>query len=251
MGGADSVQSSGYQIIFDLETKTLDSEHSERSLRMARNTSHILALESMLGVVQDPAFGSYHLENLTHHYASSAWEMMRTYDKEQILSEAKSAADSLLLLMKNRKMVLAGINDYADVKEVLLVKPEAHGFRVARDFENLRLKVSSFTKKPEVQIVLHGDHAALSPRINFAKNYFEILGLKVNESTISSHSSADVIIACSTDEGYSDILPELKNLKAPYKFIAGKTQVDGFTPIFSGQDVYAVLSAFVQEWGNK
>jgi hypothetical protein len=249
MGGADSVQSSGYQILFDLETKTADAEHAERSSRMARNTSHILALESMLGVVQDPAHGSYHLENLTQHYASSAWEMMRTKSKVEILSEAQNSGDAQLLQMKTRKIVLAGINDYADVKEVLHLKSVPHGFRLARDFEDLRLKMSGLTKKPSVQIVLHGDYSNLSARVNFAKNYFEILGLKVNESNFKDHKSADIIIACSTDEGYADVEADFKNLKAPFRYIAGKTQMDGFTSIFAGQDVYTILQEFVTKWG--
>jgi methylmalonyl-CoA mutase len=203
----------------------------------------------MLGVVQDPAHGSYHLENLTSHYARSAWEMMRTKSKAEILDEARKSGDAQVLQMKNRKTVLAGINDYADVKEVLNVESKAHGFRLAREFENLRLKMISLKKKPEVQIVLHGDYANLSARINFAKNYFEILGLKVNESTLTDHTKADVIIACSTDEGYAEVADQLKKLKAPHKFIAGKTTIEGFTSIFAGQDVYAVLQDFVTKWG--
>jgi hypothetical protein len=68
IAGADHIQSSGYNIIHELETENYSQdEHFERSLRMARNTSHVLALESMLGVVEDAAFGSFHLESLTQN----------------------------------------------------------------------------------------------------------------------------------------------------------------------------------------
>ncbi len=46
----------------------------EHPAHLARNTQHILKLESHLGQVIDPAAGSYYIASLTQKLASAAWE---------------------------------------------------------------------------------------------------------------------------------------------------------------------------------
>ena len=48
--------------------------------RIARNTQHLLRLESHLGWVLDPAAGSYYLEKLTEKLAQSAWHTFQELD---------------------------------------------------------------------------------------------------------------------------------------------------------------------------
>lgn len=259
IAGADSIQSSGYQIIFDLETNQLDNEHSERSRRMARNTSHILALESMLGVVDDAAFGSYHLENLSQYYAQEAWSLMQKASVEEILVASESVMKNRLQQINTRKIVLVGINDYPDVSEVLGVLPKPRFFRLARSFEVLRLKMATVEKKPRVHIALYGDYSSLSSRVNFIKNYFELLGLSVNDPSHNSHDlqtfmadlnsrTEDIIVLCASDDHYPELAPKVSGLKTSEKYLAGKAAIDGFTSIHAGQDIYAVLESLVNRW---
>jgi hypothetical protein len=259
IGGADHVQSSGYNTLFELETDDPPIDyHFERSQRMARNTTHILALESMLGIVQDAAYGSYHLENLTHDLCEKSWVVMqRILSGDDLSSEIKAVREEKLFDLKRRKFVLAGVNDFPDAKEELRIKVKSSAFfRRARIFEDLRLRMER-TEKPEVYISLYGEYAALNARLNFIKNFFELLGLTVHETGESVTSvqkfaqilesrNERIIVLCATDEDYPLLRDQLSLIRSPFKYIAGKKfQYDGFTNIFTGQDIYAVLENLV------
>jgi hypothetical protein len=250
IAGADAIQSSGYQIVFDLETDVRDHEHDERSQRMARNTSHILGLESMLGLVDDAAFGSYHLEELTHKYAEGAWKLMQLLlsftenEKNDFLNkEIQKVQSERLSRLKVRKDVLAGINDYPDQSEKLNITLKgSHSFRVARVFEELRLKVEKLAVKPKVEILIHGELAALNNRVNFIKNYFELIGLEVVDPVHGHEKSLNsIIVLCAQDEDYPELSKKHEKEAAFAKFVASKVEVTGYESIFSGQDVYQVL----------
>jgi hypothetical protein len=251
VAGAEVVQSSGYQIIFDLETNSKDAEHDERSQRMARNTSHILNLESMLGLVDDAAFGSYHLENLSHQYAEAAWKLMQVLlsfapaERADFLNNEVQKIRALRLeRVKTRKDVLAGVNDYPDGKEHLgATLKKAATFRVSRVFEEARLKVETVKNKPKVEILLHGDVGALNNRINFIKNYFELIGLEVIDPTHSYEKPENkILVLCAKDEDYPELAKQAEGQKCFAKFVAGKVELPGYEAIHAGQDVYQVLS---------
>lgn len=267
LGGADFVQSSGYLSAHYLEIASFASEEEERSLRMSRNTSHILALESMLGVVEDPAFGSYHLEALTEEYARRGWEYMQkllAFPANQragvIAEDARLVREKRDALLETRKQIIAGMNEYPDAKEVLNLShpPKKSFYRVAQRFEDLRLSMERASKRPQVYLAIYGSYAALNARVNFARNTFELLGLEVVEGEALSGAdsfrkqlaqrSEEIIVVCSSDEGYG----ELGELSAPSveRFVAGKVKVPGFENIFAGQNVLEILSRLVSKWGQ-
>ncbi|HXH32103.1 MAG TPA: methylmalonyl-CoA mutase family protein [Bacteriovoracaceae bacterium] len=266
IAGADHIQSSGYNILLDLETQTAADEHTDRSRRMARNTSHVLALESMLGVVKDAAYGSFHLENLTQYYCKAAWEKMQAMADGKhsfVASAATVIRERRQELIRTRKHVQAGLNDFADRNERLrIVAKPGHGvMRTALEFEGLRLKVEKLKATPEVYVALFGDYSALSGRLNFVKNYFEILGLEVSDpkrsvidvqefqNHLSAHQ-ADVLVVCALDSDHPKLLACLGETKNEHKFLAGKTTVPGYTNLFVGQDVYETLNELVSTWGT-
>lgn len=267
LGGADLVQSSGYLSVHHLEIPSYTSEEEERSLRMSRNTSHILALESMLGVVEDPAFGSYHLETLTEEYASQGWEYMQKLlklspqERAQVIeADARLVREKRDGLVETRKQIIAGMNEYPDAKEVLgLTELRKKSFyRVAQRFEDLRLSMERATTKPKVYIAIYGSYAALNARINFVRNTFELLGLSVVEGEAFSNSDSfrqhllkrteEIVVICSSDDGYGE-LGELE-VKSSEKFVAGKVKVPGLDNIYAGQNVLEVLSRIVSKWGQ-
>ena len=254
ISGADVIQSSGYQLIFDLETALYQPDHNERSKRMARNTSHILALESMLGVVEDAAAGSFHLENLSDQYAESAWKLMQVLlalgpvqRKDYLNTEILKVQEVRQTRVKTRKDVLAGINDYPDGKELLGISlKKTKAFRVARIFEEIRLQVETLAQKPKVAMVIQGDVSVLSNRMNFVKNYFELIGLEVFESTQANLEPKNtILVLCAKDEDYSALGKQHENDHCLAKYVAGKVDLPGFMAIHAGQDVYAVLSQLV------
>ena len=259
IGGADVIQSSGYQLIFDLETNATDVVHEDRSRRMARNTTHILGLESMLGIVEDAAYGSFHLENLSNKYAEESWKLMQTLLKldplkrdEFLQADMKKVAEQRMERVKTRKDVLAGMNDFPDGRERLGVQllPSSL-FRVSRPFEDLRLKIEELKDKPQVQILMKGDPALLNNRINFIKNYFELLGLDVIDHTKEDgQSEKRILVLCAKDEDYPDLVKVANSEKATARFIAGKFEGTDFEPIYSGQNIYDVLERLVSHLGG-
>src|SRR5690606_26521901 len=157
--------SSGYIGPFELEGLEFSEDNLTRSRRIARNTAHILALESQLGVVEDASYGSYHLENLTHHYAQEAWGFMQKLLAQESLqpfieNEAKQVREERLKRLRVRKHVLAGVNDFPDARERLNLPtlPKFTTFRVAQEFELLRLRVENLSTAPKVHIALYGHY---------------------------------------------------------------------------------------------
>lgn len=262
IAGADFVQTSGYQAVFDLEVGESTEEHQERALRMARNTSHILSLESMLGVVDDAAHGSFHLESLTQEYAQKGWEFMQellkaSSVKEKIQEVAQEARENREKNIHTRKHVLAGLNDFADPKEKLGLKSiKANMYRSTRSFEELRHKVEQMKNPPRVFIGVFGDYAFLNPRLNFAKNFFEVLGFEVKDSEVGigefeqfkkliSERDEEIIVYCAADTDYE----QLKSLThKPSTYLAGKVELDQCQNIYAGQDIYSALKLIVDKW---
>jgi Methylmalonyl-CoA mutase len=264
IGGADHVQSAGYNSLIELEAQREESsEHSERSRRMARNTTHILSLESMLGVVEDAAHGSYHLENLTQMLCEESWKLMQRLLKgEDIGVEIGDTRNQRLQMIKTRKNIVSGINEYPDVKEKIALKLKAPKvFRAARIFEELRLKMEGL-KKPEVYIALYGDYGALNARLNFVKNYFELLGLTVHDnghSVLDSENfkknllkrKEEIIVVCAADDHYPILSTVAREVNIEHKYIAGKFEMASYKNLFAGQNVYEILLELVQAFEGR
>jgi hypothetical protein len=256
IAGADLVQSSGYQAIFELEAASED-EHTERSYRMGRNTTHILALESMLGMVNDAASGSFHLDSLTQRYAQEAWSLMQKLlplkkpERSQWLeNEIKKVREQRLERVHTRKDILAGMNDFPDSREKIgLSMGHSKIFRVAREFEELRLRIEKLVPAPKVQILLEGDYADLSNRINFIKNYFEVIGLEVLDPLIQVSCENRILVLCAKDENYLRFASKIDRTQARACYVAGKVEVEGFESIFAGQNIFNVLSKLAQKLG--
>lgn len=82
LGGADAITTHAFD--------ALAAEPGTLGERLARNTQSVLALESHLARVADPAAGSYHLEQRTQELARAAWEHVRVI-------EARGGAAACLL----------------------------------------------------------------------------------------------------------------------------------------------------------
>ncbi|MEO2162691.1 MAG: methylmalonyl-CoA mutase family protein [bacterium] len=82
LGGADAITTAAFDALAD--------EPGSMGARLARNTQSVLAFESHLARVADPAAGSYHLERRTEELARSAWEHVR------VIEERGGAAACLL-----------------------------------------------------------------------------------------------------------------------------------------------------------
>ncbi|MBY0517920.1 MAG: hypothetical protein K2P81_13505 [Bacteriovoracaceae bacterium] len=258
---------SGAQIVeslpYDLLIKTNAGTHA-RAKRLAITSQLILQSESGLGEVVDPSSGSFSIEEMTLNFAKVSWEMMQKMSKlnkqeqaEYLQSEANRNWLELQRKFATRKKVQTGVNDFSNPSEeiVLLQRwlKDDH-VRLGRAFEELRLGLKN--NKPSVCVAVLGDYAALQPRLNFTKNYFELLGLNVVESGPS--------------QNLDDLMKWLKNQKNEIKvwvtndedhaklkavgdrcYVAGKTQVSGCLNLFSGQDIYATLDEVIKWWESR
>jgi hypothetical protein len=93
--------------------------------------------------------------------------------------------------------------------------------------------------------------------MNFVRNYFELIGIKVIDSGVSQKDpqaykkdlegrQEEIIVLCSTDDQYENLIQILGDHQRRFKFIAGKVEVPGFKNLFAGQNVYNVLLDLVK-----
>lgn len=147
--------------------------------------------------------------------------------------------------------------------------------RAAEPFEELRIKANSIKasigKKPTVFLATMGTLKEYKGRADFSRNFLEVGGFEVNYPSgfttcdeavkAAVDSKNDIIVICSTDEKYLEIVPELANkLKASLKnvtiLLAGypkdkieeykNSGVDDF--IYLGADVHSILSNILENY---
>ncbi|MCB1160314.1 MAG: methylmalonyl-CoA mutase, partial [Leptospiraceae bacterium] len=126
IAGCDSISVSHFDSVY--------SHGDEFSLRIARNTQHLLKHESYLNRVKDPSAGSYYIENLTDKLAESAWKVFQDIETKGgfIAALKEGYIQSLLQSFKaeraknvaSRKEILLGTNQYPILKEESLSRLE-------------------------------------------------------------------------------------------------------------------------------
>lgn len=119
IGGADSLCVLPFNEGFE--------KPSDFSSRIAINQQHILRDESYLNKVADISAGSYYIESLTDSIAENAWEQFKTIEskggfiaclKNNFIQDLiKHDADELKKEFKDGKLILVGVNKYANPKD--------------------------------------------------------------------------------------------------------------------------------------
>ena len=117
-GGCDSLNI----LPFDTNSETTEN-YSER---IANNVQLILKEESYLDKVNDPANGSYYIENITNVLAKNSWELFQEMEKNGgfissienkfIEKEINESADKLKSNYSEGKITLVGVNKFAQEK---------------------------------------------------------------------------------------------------------------------------------------
>jgi hypothetical protein len=231
------------------------------SSRVALTTQLILQNEAGLGEVSDPSSGCYSIENLTRALADKAWSEMQHLQslpsesrETYLIEKAKSHWKEVQDKFKKRKIVQAGVNDFAQAEETVVLKTRwkrADHVRLGRDFEELRMQLGN--SRPRVMIRLVGEYAALQARFNFAKNFFELLGLNPQDRKFSEPSAAlawrdesEIQVWVTGD----DLHPQLIGV-GERCYVAGKTSVLNCENIFHGIDICHSLKELLQWWGKR
>ena len=115
MGGCDSLTVLAYDSI--LET----NENTEFGERIAKNVSILMKEEAHLDKTNDPAAGSYYIENLTYKLAISAWDLFlktekmggieKAFEQGFIQSEIEKSYQNKVESLQNGK-VMVGVNKF-------------------------------------------------------------------------------------------------------------------------------------------
>ncbi len=258
MAGAGVVESLPFDLIADLPALERD-----RAQRLGLTTQLVLQNESFLGEVSDPAAGGHTIEELTRTLGEQSWKIMQRLmalpaaEREAHLGvEIDQHWEETQKRFRHRRLVQTGVNDFPEATEQVTIHPrwmKDDHVRLARQFEELR---SGLTTKPQVSIAVVGDYAALQARFNFTKNYFELLGLQVQDcgpglNVEQAHAwlkdqKAPVTVWVSSDEDHGKLTSIAERC-----YVAGKTPVMNCHNLFAGQDVLATLEALVLWWKGR
>jgi methylmalonyl-CoA mutase len=119
LGGVDSLHVSPFDEV--------DSLPDEFSRRIARNVQLVLSHECHFCQVQDPAGGSWYVENLTAKLAEKAWEIfqeveaaggiIKAMESGWVQGKVAAAAELRRSRLATRQDVLVGTNQYANLAE--------------------------------------------------------------------------------------------------------------------------------------
>lgn len=234
LGGADSIS-----------VKPFDSAYNEEntfSSRVSRNLQIILKEEAYFDKVADPAAGSYYIESLTDSIAEQAWKLFSELENKGGYLEAfkegviQEQIDQSLATKKERAAArrdsILGVNQYPNFNEMVLdqYKPETlersvgettykpiGQYRIAEDFETLRLQTEKSGKRPKVFLLKYGDPIWMTARAMFAGNFFAVAGYEIIDSSgfdtieegikAAKEAESDIVVLCSSDKEYASIGP--------------------------------------------
>jgi methylmalonyl-CoA mutase len=238
LGGSNSIMVNP----FDSTYKKAD----DFSSRIARNTQIILKSESYLDKIADPSAGSYYIENLTHSLASAAWALFVSVEEKGgfasvvesgfVKEEIEKICQQRDLEIAMRKQVFIGTNQYPNQNEKMLdkIRPSADlsdlgglkQYRATQPFEALRIATESYVadgnKVPNVFLLPYGNLAMRKARATFASNFLGCAGYKITDNpgfksaeegvAEAVKQEAEIVVICSSDEEYAQIVPEICGL---------------------------------------
>lgn len=234
LGGSNSISVLPYDRSF--------KEENSFSGRVARNIQIILKEEAYFDKVADPAAGSYYIETLTDNIAEQAWKLFQEIEKEGgylnafkngiIQEQINQSLSDIKTRASERKESILGVNQYPNMNETVLdqytpqmVKSGSGKstftpigqFRIAEEFEALRMQTEKSGKRPKVFLLKYGPPVWMTARAMFAGNFFACAGYKIIDSqgfeTIESgieaanKANADIVVLCSSDDSYSESAP--------------------------------------------
>ncbi|EPH07091.1 methylmalonyl-CoA mutase, small subunit [Propionibacterium sp. oral taxon 192 str. F0372] len=258
------------------------------SRRVARNTQVVLAEESNIGRVNDPAGGGWYFESLTNQIAQAAWTQFQAVEAAggmaaylasgEISKTLEDLNAKRAKLLATRKQPITGVSEFPNPTEAAVTTalarpaaPEYGGLVWRRDsevFEQLR----DATKDSGAKVFLAclGTRRDFGGREGFASNYFHIAGLETpsveggtTEEIVAAWkaSGTPVVALCSSAKVYAvqgfEVAKALKEAGAAKVILAGNIKelgdvsTDGVIDgtIALGMDVVAGLSDVLNTLG--
>ena len=225
--------------------------------RMARNTQTILAEESHLSRIIDPAGGSWYVEWLTDAVAHQAWSwfqqieaeggMVPALESRLVQDRLAATSEARLSRLARRLDVITGVSDFPNVTDRVAAAPAGPSHpigglprhRYPEPFENLRQRTDEHERRhgerPVVLLIQLGTAGEYTARATYAKSFFETAGLHVvaYDDTGSAESlrgavsetQAGLGCLCSTDAIYlergAEVLRVLEGTAVRSRYVAG------------------------------
>ena len=267
-----------------------DSAHglpTKASRRFARNTQLVAMEESNIGRVNDPAGGSYYVEQLTDQVAVTAWGKFQSLEKAGGMSVAVSTGavrDQVAATVTGRakrlaarKQPITGVSTFPlqEERDVdVRPRPKAPaptGLAPHRDsemFEALRDRAAA--SRTTVFLACLGQRRDFGPREQFTSNLCLVGGLSIPESEggtpeeiVQQVLAADarMVILCSSAKVYADqaidVARALKTAGVQTVYIAGRRAETGSAEaddvidgeVFDGMDVVEFLTSTLDRLG--
>jgi len=217
---------------------------------LAANVPRILAEESRLEAVADPAGGSYYVEALTDMLGRAAWRLLQDveaaggYDAvvasgalATAIGASRAAQEKAV---SSRRRTLVGVNNYPDLGEVGPsggTPPIDQGgpvpaWRMAAPFEAIRARTERHAartgRRPRVLLLTRGDVRMRTARANFCLNFFGCGGFAVAQADTLDAGPADLVVLCSADAEYVAFAQDVCPAVSVPVLVAGnpKDQVD-------------------------
>ncbi len=218
LGGTDSFTVLPFNAVF--EQPTAFSE------RIARNQQLVIKEESYFNKINDPAGGSYYIENLTKSLVDEAWKLFLQLDESggfvanlkngTIQEMVNETVNKRKLNIATRKEVILGTNQYPngdefmnkDLDESLFLpddqtQPGAEiqslqTFRGAQAFELMRYKTDVYSRthqRPKAWMFTFGNLNMRKARAGFATGFFACAGFETIDN-LGFESIEQGIAAC-------------------------------------------------------
>ena len=269
IGGADSIA-----------TTPMDAALGEPGAlgrRLAVNTQIILAEESQLGRVADPAGGAGQFESLTDQLARAAWTRFQRIEAAGgmvaalrggvVQAAVAEAAKAQAQAVASVRVPIVGVSRFAAKDErptgaravQRSTGTDVAGERVtplvrtrlAEPFEALR----AASRRERVALVAVGEPAQWRARVEFCRAYFEVGGFEVVETagTLAlaqavqqfTETGARAAVICSADAMYPTIVPALvpllREAGATVVLVAGRPRDHVEALMAAGVDLFVQL----------
>lgn len=249
----------GAEAITTLPLDTAWGLPSDASRRIARNTQIVLAEESNIGRVNDPAGGSWYVEQLTNALEQAAWGEVQAVEAAggmaaalkdgRVASELEKVNAERAKRLATRKKPLTGVSEFPNATEAPVnarTRPAAPAYgglawhRDAEVFEKLRdatKAASTGETTPSVFLACLGTRRDFGAREGFTANLFHVAGLATPQSEGGSPdevveafkaSGAKVAVLCSNAKVYAsqglEVAKALKDAGAAQVLLAGNTK---------------------------
>lgn len=273
VGGADAVTVLPHDVL-------VEEGGSSLGRRVARNTQTILQMESHLTRVVDMAGGSWFVESLTDELARHAWSILQQLEASggivaslesgalQAAAEQARAARQQQVALRRRP--ITGVSEFPDIDErppAVVSRPapvEGARFapmaprRLSEEFEAQRARADAHAgtgDRPVVYLATLGTPAQSTARATFAKNLFEVAGIRTVTGSVEEFDGSSVVCLCSSDAVYSEAgagaVERLRAAGAQRVYLAGRgADVPGVDEeVGLGSDVLDVLTRALDALG--